>query len=71
MASSGRLAVYAFGAFVLDCGSEVLRTADGAEIYLRAKSFALLRLMVENAGRLLTREMIMEALWTNLSRHQR
>jgi class 3 adenylate cyclase/tetratricopeptide (TPR) repeat protein len=66
MASSGRLAVYAFGAFVLDCGNEALRTADGAEIYLRAKSFALLRLMVENAGRLLTRETIMGALWPNL-----
>jgi adenylate cyclase len=66
MASSARLAVYTFGAFVLDCGNETLRTASGAEIYLRAKSFALLRLMVANAGRLLTRETIMEALWPNV-----
>jgi adenylate cyclase len=66
MASSARLAVYSFGAFVLDCGNETLRTADGTEIFLRPKSFALLRLMVENAGRLLMRETIMEALWPNI-----
>src|ERR1700722_19982702 len=66
MASSARLAVYTFGTFVLDCENETLQTSDGAEIYLRAKSFALLRLMVENARRLLTRETIMEALWPNI-----
>lgn len=33
---------------------------------LRAKSFALLRLLVENAGTLVAREAIMEALWPSL-----
>ena len=61
-----RQAVYQVGAFILDCDNEQLRTQNGAEIPLRAKSFALLRLMVENAGRLVTRAMIMEALWANV-----
>ena len=39
---------------------------NGAEIPLRAKSFALLRLMVENAGLLLARATIMETLWPNI-----
>ncbi len=40
-----------------------MRTTTGAEVPLRAKSFALLRLLIENAGRLMTREAIMAALW--------
>jgi DNA-binding winged helix-turn-helix (wHTH) protein len=39
---------------------------EGAEIPLRAKSLALLRMLVENAGHLLTRATIMEALWSNV-----
>jgi adenylate cyclase len=58
--------VYRFSSFVLDAGRGALLTADEAEIPLRAKSFALLRLMVENAGQLLARETIMEALWPNI-----
>ena len=33
---------------------------------LRPKSFALVRLLVENAGRLLSRDTIIEALWPNI-----
>ena len=40
--------------------------ADGSEMPLRPKSFALLRLLLENAGRLLSRDTIMAALWPNL-----
>jgi DNA-binding winged helix-turn-helix (wHTH) protein len=58
--------VYRFGAFALDHGNEELRKADGSRIPLRGKSFALLRLMLENAGRLLERDTIMEALWPNI-----
>ena len=43
-----------------------LLATDGREMPLRPKSFALLRLLVENAGRLLSRDMIMEALWPNV-----
>ena len=59
-------AVYRFGSFVLDTGRGALLTENGAEIPLRAKSFALLRLMVENAGLLLPRATIMETLWPNI-----
>ena len=40
--------------------------ADGTEMPLRSKSFALLRLLVENAGRLLSRDTIMKALWPDV-----
>ena len=50
MAILERRAIYRFGGFVLDSGNEALRTTAGVAIPLRPKSFALLRLMVENAG---------------------
>jgi TolB-like protein len=37
--------------------------ADGAECALRPKSFALLRLFLENPGRLIHRDQIMETVW--------
>ncbi|HTI79898.1 MAG TPA: winged helix-turn-helix domain-containing protein [Acetobacteraceae bacterium] len=58
-------ALYRFGSFVLDTGREAL-LAQGTEVQLRAKSFALLRLMVENAGQLLSRAKIMETIWPNI-----
>jgi DNA-binding winged helix-turn-helix (wHTH) protein len=58
--------VYRFGGFTLDPASETLRAADGVPVALRAKSLALLELLVENAGHLLTREAIMDALWPNI-----
>jgi DNA-binding winged helix-turn-helix (wHTH) protein/TolB-like protein/Flp pilus assembly protein TadD len=59
-------AVYRFGSFVLDPGRGALLKPNGAEIPLRAKSFALLHLMVEHAGLLLARATIMETLWPNI-----
>ncbi len=58
-------ATYRFGSFVLDAEREAL-LAEGTEVQLRAKSFALLRLMVENAGQLLSRAKIMAAIWPNI-----
>src|SRR6202522_137244 len=53
---------YAFGRFVLDLGRGVL--LEGAEERaLRPKSFSLLRLMVENADRLINRDEIMQVVW--------
>ena len=40
--------------------------ADGAEIALRPKSFSLLRYLVENAGRLIGREELMQAVWPGI-----
>jgi DNA-binding winged helix-turn-helix (wHTH) protein/TolB-like protein/Tfp pilus assembly protein PilF len=55
--------IYRFGDLVLDLGNETLRVAGGTSVTLRPKSFALLRLLIENAGRLVTRDMIMKVLW--------
>ncbi len=53
---------YRFDRFVLDLRRGVL-LADDAECVLRPKSFALLRLFVENAGRLIDRDEILHTLW--------
>ncbi len=55
-------AVYRFDRFVLDLRRGVL-LADGKECALRPKSFALLRYLVENAERLISRDEIMHAVW--------
>jgi DNA-binding winged helix-turn-helix (wHTH) protein len=57
---------YRFGSFALDLEQGTLLAADSKEIPLRPKSFALIQLLVENAGRLLSKEAIMEALWPNI-----
>jgi DNA-binding winged helix-turn-helix (wHTH) protein len=54
---------YRFGGFVLDLDRGMLLAGDGTERALRPKSFDLLRLLVENAGRLLSQQFIIEALW--------
>ena len=54
--------VYRFGHSAFDVRRGVL-LVDGAERRLRPKSFALLRFMVENAGRLLDRDEIMRVVW--------
>jgi DNA-binding winged helix-turn-helix (wHTH) protein len=58
--------VYRFGAFTLDTNCEVLLVADGTEVPLRPKSFTLLLLLVENAGRTVSKEKIMASVWPNL-----
>ena len=59
---AGDSAAYAFGRFILHLDRGVL-LADGMECSLRPKSFALLRLFVENPGRLIDRDEIMETVW--------
>ena len=66
MESSAHFIAYRFGSFALDLERGALLAADGKEIPLRPKSFALIQLLVENAGRLLSKETIMEALWPNI-----
>ena len=56
-------AAYRFDRFTLDITRGALLAEGGAEVPLRAKSFGLLRLLVENAGRLLDRDTIMTAVW--------
>jgi DNA-binding winged helix-turn-helix (wHTH) protein len=59
-------AAYRFGTFTLDLDRGMLLADDGTDRVLRPKSFALLRLLVENAGRLLSQEAILDALWPGL-----
>jgi DNA-binding winged helix-turn-helix (wHTH) protein len=66
MASSQQFIAYRFGCFVLDLERGALLAADGKELPLRPKSFTLLLLLVENAGRLMSQEAIMESLWPNV-----
>jgi DNA-binding winged helix-turn-helix (wHTH) protein/predicted ATPase len=55
-------ASYAFGPFLLDVGAGVLRR-DAEEVPLTPKGFALLRYLVENHGRLLAHEELLETVW--------
>jgi DNA-binding winged helix-turn-helix (wHTH) protein len=61
-----RTMIYRFGSFALDVEQKTLLTIGGREVPLRPKSFALLHMLVENAGMLVSKEAIMEALWPNV-----
>ncbi len=54
------------GAATLDPARSRLRAPDGTLTALRPKTLALLLLMLERAGQLLTRDEIMDALWPGL-----
>jgi len=55
--------LYRFEAWTLDLRRGCLHTAD-REVELRPKSFDMLRHLVENAGRLITKEEIVAAVWS-------
>ncbi|MGC1412217.1 MAG: winged helix-turn-helix domain-containing protein [Acetobacteraceae bacterium] len=59
-------AVYRFDRFALYPDRGVLLSAEGQEIALRPKAFTLLHLLVENAGRLLSRDTIMRVVWPDV-----
>ena len=61
-----RPAAYRFDRFTLDLARGALLGPDGAAVPLRPKSFALLRLLVENTSRLLDRDAIMSAVWPDV-----
>jgi TolB-like protein/cytochrome c-type biogenesis protein CcmH/NrfG len=57
---------FGFGKFILDLRRGCLRT-ENREIELRPKSFDVLRYLVENAGRLVPKDEIIEAVWPNVT----
>ncbi len=57
--------MFRFGEYTLDVVRGCLRTAD-REIELRPKSFEVLRYLVENAGRLVTKDELIKAAWPNV-----
>lgn len=54
------------GSSLLDCDRGVL-TRDGGAVKVRAKTFALLRLLAENRGRVLTKDELLDRLWPRLT----
>ena len=62
-ARAGRLR---FDRYVLDLDRGCL-LLDGTEIVLRPKTFAVLRYLVENAGRLVAKDDLFAAVWPNLA----
>jgi TolB-like protein/Tfp pilus assembly protein PilF len=50
-------------AYVADLAADELRNAAGARIDLRPRSFAVLRLLAENAGHVVTKDRIIETVW--------
>ncbi len=59
---SRAVGIYKFGAFQLDPGEHRL-VRDGAEVCLQPKAFEILRVLVEQAGRLLTKEELLSRVW--------
>jgi adenylate cyclase len=57
--------MFQFNGYVLDVARGCLRKAD-REVELRPKSFEVLRCLVENAGRLVTKDELFKAVWPNV-----
>lgn len=55
-----------FSGFELDSERAELRAPDGGTIRLRPKTLEILRLLAGNAGRVLSKQQLMEAVWPNV-----
>ena len=55
-----------FSGFELDSERAELRRPDGETIKLRPKTLEILRLLAANAGRVLSKQQLMEAVWPNV-----
>jgi DNA-binding winged helix-turn-helix (wHTH) protein/TolB-like protein len=58
--------VLRFSGFELDSERAELRRPDGQSIKLRPKTLEILRLLAGNAGRVLSKQQLMEAVWPNV-----
>lgn len=67
MDTATAVATFSFAGFVLNLRRGSLRTGGGEEIPLRRQSFELLRLLAENAGRLLDRDTINRVIWSDVA----
>src|ERR1700735_3688796 len=56
--------LYEFGPFVLDIGGHVL-LRDGKSVALTPKTYDTLVMLVENSGRMLSKDELMKGLWPN------
>ncbi|MBR1277521.1 tetratricopeptide repeat protein [Bradyrhizobium sp. AUGA SZCCT0283] len=64
--AGGRGTVLRFSGFELDSERAELRAPDGGTIRLRPKTLEILRLLAGNAGRVLSKQQLMEAVWPNV-----
>src|SRR5580765_4121579 len=62
---SEQKAIYQFSDFQLDLGEKQLRRLDGEVLPLPPKAFDLLVLLVENRGRLLEKNEVMDQIWAD------
>src|SRR5436190_13175639 len=58
--------VLRFSGFELDQERAELRAPDGRTIRVRPKTLEILRLLAGNAGRVLSKQELMEAVWPNV-----
>ena len=58
--------VFRFGAFVLD-GSQRRLLRSGEDVYLPPKTFELLLHLLQNRGRVLTKDQLLEAVWPDVN----
>jgi TolB-like protein/DNA-binding winged helix-turn-helix (wHTH) protein/cytochrome c-type biogenesis protein CcmH/NrfG len=66
LAAQTRAMLLSFDCYVLDLSRGCL-LLNGGEVPLRPKTFAVLSFLVENAGRLVTKDEIFAAVWPNLA----
>jgi TolB-like protein/Tfp pilus assembly protein PilF len=52
---------------IVDLAADDLRTAAGAHVELRPRSFAVLRLLAENSGRLVTKDELIAKVWDDVA----
>jgi DNA-binding winged helix-turn-helix (wHTH) protein/tetratricopeptide (TPR) repeat protein len=64
--SGGRGTVLRFSGFELDQERAALHAPDGRTIRLRPKTMEIFRLLAGNAGRVLSKQQLMEAAWPNV-----
>src|SRR5436309_7648095 len=64
--AGGRGTVLRFSGFELDSERAELRRPDGGTIKLRPKTLEILRLLAGNAGCVLSKQQLMEAVWPNV-----
>src|SRR5215468_12159128 len=58
--------MFRFEGYTLDVARDALRSAD-REVALRRKNFELLRYLVENPDRLVTKEELLKAIWPDVT----
>jgi pimeloyl-ACP methyl ester carboxylesterase len=59
-------AILSVGSYVLNCASAQLTTRDGRVVPLTPKAYSVLLFLVEHAGRLVTKQELLDAAWADV-----